>query len=52
MSLARYACCRESIGDPHAAGCEGTPRYPRGRERQAAERHAREVSATIEQRRS
>lgn len=47
MSLSRYACCSESIGDPHAESCGGTRRYPKGLERDAADRHARMIGDSL-----
>ncbi len=48
MGLIGYACCGGTIGEPHRAKCPGSSRYPLGREREAAERHVREISRRLE----
>lgn len=49
MSLNRYACCSEMIGEPHADRCEGTRRYPLGRERAAADRYAMQIGRSLDE---
>lgn len=48
MGLTGYACCGGTIGERHEESCPGSPRYPLGREREAAERHVREIRRQID----
>ena len=48
MGLTRYACCSGTIGERHEGNCLGSPRYPLGREREAAERHVREIRRQLD----
>lgn len=50
MGLNRYACCRETIGEPHGETCGGSARYPLGRERTAADGHARRIARELDDR--
>jgi len=48
MGLVGYACCGGTIGERHEGSCPGSPRYPLGREREAAERHVREIRRQLD----
>lgn len=50
MSLNRYACCREMIGDPHGSSCGGSKRYPLGEERASADRYAERIGRELDER--